>query len=273
MPARWLVLPDGRAVVEAAAAIGLPLLAREERDPLVASSRGLGELIAAALREEPPALLVGLGGSATVDGGVGSPRGGVRARRADDGALRRAHARSPTRRACSGRRRARRPRPCPCSSDDSPRWRSSRRTQVSPAPGLPAGSARLSRRWARSSSRARRRFSTSSDSTRGSRMRPRRHRRGPGRPNHRRGQGARRRRARAALRPAFAASCSAGASSSPSTGARRSACQAIVRARRPTSKSSADVSPASGAIQPARAGRPSTRASSRRRPAATRRTA
>lgn len=70
-PARWLVLPDGRAVVEAAAAIGLPLLAREERDPLVASSRGLGELIAAALREEPTALLVGLGGSATVDGGAG----------------------------------------------------------------------------------------------------------------------------------------------------------------------------------------------------------
>ena len=69
--ARWLVLPDGRAVVEAAAAIGLPLLAREERDPLIASSRGLGELIAAALREEPPALLVGLGGSATVDGGSG----------------------------------------------------------------------------------------------------------------------------------------------------------------------------------------------------------
>ena len=70
-PARWLVLPDGRAVVEAAAAIGLPLLAREERDPLVASSRGLGELIGAALREKPAALLVGLGVSATVDGGAG----------------------------------------------------------------------------------------------------------------------------------------------------------------------------------------------------------
>jgi glycerate kinase len=70
-PARWLLLPDGRAVVEAAAAIGLPLLARGERDPLVASSRGLGELIAAALRHEPSALLVGLGGSATVDGGAG----------------------------------------------------------------------------------------------------------------------------------------------------------------------------------------------------------
>jgi glycerate 2-kinase len=69
--ARWLVLPDGRAVVEAAAAIGLPLLTRAERDPVVASSRGLGELVLSALTESPPALLVGLGGSATVDGGAG----------------------------------------------------------------------------------------------------------------------------------------------------------------------------------------------------------
>jgi glycerate 2-kinase len=71
VPARWLVLHDGRAVLEAAAAIGLPLLASGERDPLVASSRGLGELVLAALRERPRELLVGLGGSATVDGGGG----------------------------------------------------------------------------------------------------------------------------------------------------------------------------------------------------------
>ena len=70
-PARWLMLSDRRAVVEAAAAIGLPLLATEERDPLVASSRGLGELVLAALRESPGELLVGLGGSATADGGAG----------------------------------------------------------------------------------------------------------------------------------------------------------------------------------------------------------
>ena len=69
--ARWLVLRDGRAVVEAAAAIGLPLLTRAERDPVVASSRGLGELVLSALAESPAALLVGLGGSATVDGGAG----------------------------------------------------------------------------------------------------------------------------------------------------------------------------------------------------------
>ena len=71
VPARWLVLPDGRAVVEAASPIGLPLLARGERDPLAASSRGLGELVLAALGESPSALVIGLGGSATVDGGAG----------------------------------------------------------------------------------------------------------------------------------------------------------------------------------------------------------
>jgi glycerate kinase len=69
--APWLFLPDGRAVLEAAAAIGLPLLAPEERDPLQASSRGLGELMLAALRGSPGSLVVALGGSATVDGGAG----------------------------------------------------------------------------------------------------------------------------------------------------------------------------------------------------------
>ena len=68
--ARFLVLPDGRAVLEAAQAIGLARIAPGELDPVAASSRGLGELILAAgphARE----LLVALGGSATVDGGAG----------------------------------------------------------------------------------------------------------------------------------------------------------------------------------------------------------
>ena len=69
--ARWLVLPDGRAVVEAAAAIGLPMLAPDELDPLRASSRGFGELIDAAVGAGAKGLLVGLGGVATVDGGEG----------------------------------------------------------------------------------------------------------------------------------------------------------------------------------------------------------
>lgn len=68
---RWLVLPDGRAVVEAAAAIGLPLLEPGELDPLRTSSRGLGELVLAALDERPASLVIALGGTATVDGGAG----------------------------------------------------------------------------------------------------------------------------------------------------------------------------------------------------------
>jgi glycerate 2-kinase len=69
--ASWLLLPDRRAVVEAAAAIGLPLLAVPERDPLRASSRGFGELVLAALQSSPVSLVLALGGVATVDGGAG----------------------------------------------------------------------------------------------------------------------------------------------------------------------------------------------------------
>jgi glycerate kinase len=64
--ARWLALPDGTAVVEAAEAVPLD---PARLDPMRASSHGLGELIAAT--GSPAALLVGLGGTATVDGGAG----------------------------------------------------------------------------------------------------------------------------------------------------------------------------------------------------------
>jgi len=71
VPARWLLLPDGRAVLEAASGIGLPLLHPAELDPLRASSRGLGELLLAVLAEQPSSVVVALGGTATVDGGAG----------------------------------------------------------------------------------------------------------------------------------------------------------------------------------------------------------
>jgi glycerate kinase len=58
-------------VVESAEAIGLRHLAVGELDPLKASSRGLGELILAALEAGAERLLIGLGDSATVDGGTG----------------------------------------------------------------------------------------------------------------------------------------------------------------------------------------------------------
>jgi glycerate kinase len=66
--AEWLVLPDGTAVVEAAAAIPLDL---QRLDPLAASSRGLGQLLVAALSTSPPQLVVCLGGTATMDAGAG----------------------------------------------------------------------------------------------------------------------------------------------------------------------------------------------------------
>ena len=67
--ASWLRLPDGTAVVELAEPSGLPLMAA--LDPLGATTRGLGEVIAAALASHPTRLLVGLGGSASTDGGLG----------------------------------------------------------------------------------------------------------------------------------------------------------------------------------------------------------
>jgi glycerate kinase len=69
--ARWLLLDDGTAVVESAAAVGLPLLSPSELDPLTASTNGLGELLLSVLREGPTSFLICVGGTATVDGGVG----------------------------------------------------------------------------------------------------------------------------------------------------------------------------------------------------------
>jgi glycerate kinase len=69
--ARFALLPDGRAVVEAAEPIGFARLGPNELDPVRASSRGLGELVAAALDAGATGLVVGLGDSATVDGGAG----------------------------------------------------------------------------------------------------------------------------------------------------------------------------------------------------------
>lgn len=69
--ARYLLLPGGRAVVESAEAIGLARVAPAERDPLVATSAGLGQLLLAAAAAGATEILVTLGGSATVDGGAG----------------------------------------------------------------------------------------------------------------------------------------------------------------------------------------------------------
>lgn len=67
--AEWALLPGGVAVVEMARASGLALAPRV-RDPLRASTRGTGELIAAALRAGARQVIVAVGGSATTDGGL-----------------------------------------------------------------------------------------------------------------------------------------------------------------------------------------------------------
>ncbi len=70
--ARYGRLGDGRtAVIEMAAASGLVLVPPESRDPTRASTRGTGELIRAAILAGADRLIVGIGGSATNDGGAG----------------------------------------------------------------------------------------------------------------------------------------------------------------------------------------------------------
>lgn len=66
-------LDDGRVALEVAAASGLTLVPRARRDALRATSRGTGELILASLDEtEPTTAIVGIGGSASTDGGTGA---------------------------------------------------------------------------------------------------------------------------------------------------------------------------------------------------------
>src|SRR5437763_13273267 len=67
------VLGDGvTAVIEMAAASGLTLVPEARRDPKVTTTYGPGELIAAALARGCRKLIIGIGGSATNDGGAGA---------------------------------------------------------------------------------------------------------------------------------------------------------------------------------------------------------
>jgi len=61
----------GKAVLEMAAASGLPLLAENEKNPRIASTYGTGQLLAAALEAGYRDITIGIGGSATNDGGAG----------------------------------------------------------------------------------------------------------------------------------------------------------------------------------------------------------
>jgi glycerate kinase len=70
--ASWGRLADGvTAVIEMAEASGLGLVAPEKRNPLVATTYGTGELIKSALERGCRRFIIGIGGSATNDGGAG----------------------------------------------------------------------------------------------------------------------------------------------------------------------------------------------------------
>lgn len=69
--AEYGVLPGNKVVLEMAAASGLPLIPKENRDVMNATTYGTGELIRAALGENCSQIYIGIGGSATNDGGLG----------------------------------------------------------------------------------------------------------------------------------------------------------------------------------------------------------
>jgi glycerate 2-kinase len=71
--AAWRLEDDGTALIEAALACGLSLAGGPEgNDPLRATSRGVGELIAAAVAEGARRVVVAVGGVASTDGGAGA---------------------------------------------------------------------------------------------------------------------------------------------------------------------------------------------------------
>lgn len=73
------MLPDKTAVIEMAAASGLPLVPLTQRNPLLTTTKGTGDLIKYALEEGAQQILIGIGGSATNDGGAGMAKAlGVR---------------------------------------------------------------------------------------------------------------------------------------------------------------------------------------------------
>ena len=80
----WLAAAR-RAVMEMSAAAGLAQLAPNERDPMRASTFGVGEMLRAAAERDAAQIIIGLGGSATNDGGFGLARAlGFRFLGADD---------------------------------------------------------------------------------------------------------------------------------------------------------------------------------------------
>ena len=68
---RYGILKDNAAIIEMAASSGLTLLRKEERNPMVTTTYGTGQMIKAALDKGCRKIFIGIGGSATNDGGAG----------------------------------------------------------------------------------------------------------------------------------------------------------------------------------------------------------
>lgn len=86
--ARYGVLPGGRAVIEMAEAAGIHLVSADERNPLLTSTFGVGQMVRDAVGRGIRYIILGLGGSATNDGGAGLLQAlGFRLLRADGSEL------------------------------------------------------------------------------------------------------------------------------------------------------------------------------------------
>ena len=67
----YCITKDGTAVIEMSAAAGITLISEEERNPLNTTTFGVGEIIKDAIKKGARKFIVGIGGSATNDGGIG----------------------------------------------------------------------------------------------------------------------------------------------------------------------------------------------------------
>lgn len=90
--AEWLELPNGSALVEAASVCGLHLVPEPERTPLAYTTTGLGRLLASIAAGGRERMVVGVGGTGTVDAGVGAAAAlGATFRRSDGAAVEAPH--------------------------------------------------------------------------------------------------------------------------------------------------------------------------------------
>jgi len=136
--AQWALREDGTAVLESAEAVGRRLVPHPTgEDPVAASSEGVGELLAAALEAGASSIVLGCGGTASTDGGLGCLEAARGPRRTRHGAPRRRLRR---------RRHVRRRRSAVRAAEGR-----------DPSPGRPArGTARRPRRSVRGALRRRR---------------------------------------------------------------------------------------------------------------------